>query len=101
MTSTTFAIECNSVKKSFSDVRTQVAALNNFVQEHLSGIRIVQMFNREDKEMQRFDQINKLHMQANVRSVWYYSIFFPVVEILSAISIGLLNSTPSINGSMS
>lgn len=80
----------NSVKKSFSDVRTQVASLNTFVNEHLSGIRVVQMFNREKQEMERFRVINGKHRDANIRSVWYYSIFFPVVEILSAISIGLL-----------
>jgi ATP-binding cassette, subfamily B, multidrug efflux pump len=80
----------NNIKKTFNDVRTQVAALNVFVQEHLTGIRIVQVFNREKKEMQNFREINKKHKDANVRSVWYYSIFFPVVEILSAISIGLI-----------
>ncbi|MFN5224071.1 MAG: ABC transporter ATP-binding protein [Bacteroidota bacterium] len=80
----------NSVKKSFTEVRTQVAALNTFVNEHLSGIRVVQMNNREVKELERFKEINSLHRDANIRSVWYYSIFFPVVEILSAISIGLL-----------
>jgi len=80
----------NSVKRSFSEVRTQVAALNTFVNEHLSGIRVVQMFNREKREMEKFRTINAKHRDANIRSVWYYSIFFPVVEILSAISIGLL-----------
>lgn len=80
----------NGVKKSFTQVRTQVAALNTFVNEHLSGIRVVQMNNREPKEMERFKDINALHRDANIKSVWYYSVFFPVVEILSAISIGLL-----------
>lgn len=80
----------NGVKKSFTQVRTQVAALNTFVNEHLSGIKVVQMNNREATEMQRFTDINALHRDANIKSVWYYSVFFPVVEILSAISIGLL-----------
>jgi ATP-binding cassette, subfamily B, multidrug efflux pump len=80
----------NKIKETFNDVRTQVARLNTFVQEHITGMRIVQMFNREREEMNRFDTINKTHRDANIRSVWYYSIFFPVVEILSAISIGLL-----------
>jgi ATP-binding cassette subfamily B protein len=80
----------NKIKSSFNDVRTQVAALNNFVQEHITGMKIVQMFNREQREMKNFDEINLAHRDANIRSVWYYSIFFPVVEILSAISIGLL-----------
>jgi ATP-binding cassette, subfamily B, multidrug efflux pump len=80
----------NGIKRSFGDVRTSVAALNVFVQEHLTGMRIVKLFNREQEEMEGFRSINKMHMDANIRSVWYYSIFFPVVELLSAISIGLL-----------
>jgi ATP-binding cassette subfamily B protein len=80
----------NKIKATFGDVRTQVAALNTFVQEHLTGIRVVQMFNREEIEYEKFKDINRKHRDANVKSVWYYSIFFPVVEILSAISIALL-----------
>jgi len=80
----------NNIKKTFNDVRTEVAALNVFVQEHLTGMRMVQVFNREEKEMEGFREINKKHREANVKSVWYYSIFFPVVEILSAVSIGLI-----------
>src|SRR5688572_22567343 len=80
----------NKIKKTFNDVRTEVAALNVFVQEHLTGMRMVQVFNREEKEMEGFREINQKHREANVKSVWYYSIFFPVVEILSAISIGLI-----------
>lgn len=80
----------NKIKSTFGEVRNQVAALNTFVQEHLTGMRIVQMFGREDVEMEKFKEINRKHRDANNRSVWYYSIFFPVVEILSAISIGLI-----------
>lgn len=80
----------NKIKASFGDVRNQVAALNTFVQEHLTGMRIVQMFNREETELEKFKIINRLHRDANIKSVWYYSIFFPVVEILSAVSIALL-----------
>lgn len=80
----------NKIKATFNDVRTQVAHLNTFVQEHITGMRIVQMFNRESKEMENFQKINAAHRDANIRSVWYYSIFFPVVEILSSLSIGLL-----------
>ncbi len=80
----------NKIKKTFNDVRTQVASLNIFVQEHLTGMRVVQVFNREEKEFEAFREINQKHRAANVKSVWYYSIFFPVVEILSAISIGLI-----------
>ena len=78
------------INKTFREVRTQVALLNTFVQEHITGMSIVQAFNREDEEMRRFREINKDHMKAHIRSVWYYSIFFPVVELLSATSIGLL-----------
>lgn len=78
------------IKETFKEVRTQVAHLNTFVQEHITGMRIVQMFNREAEEMKRFKNINEAHRKANIRSVWYYSIFFPVVEILSALSIGLV-----------
>lgn len=78
------------IKETFGDVRTQVAALNTFVQEHLTGMRIVQLFNREEQEYRKFEAINQQHRDANIRSVWYYSVFFPVVEILSAISIGLI-----------
>ncbi len=80
----------NKIKAVFGDVRTQVARLNTFVQEHITGMRIIQLFNREAEEMKKFDAINAEHRDANIRSVWYYSIFFPVVEILSAISIGLI-----------
>ena len=80
----------NKIKATFGDVRNQVAALNTFVQEHLTGMRIVQMFNREETELEKVKIINRLHRDANIKSVWYYSIFFPVVEILSAVSIALL-----------
>lgn len=79
-----------SVSASFQDVRTQVARLNAFVQEHITGMNIVQIFNREKAEFEKFDEINKKHRDANVRSIMAYSIFFPVVEILSSVSIGLL-----------
>ena len=80
----------NAIKSSFQDVRTQVARLNAFVQEHITGISIVQLFSREKEEYSQFQQINEKHKVANIRSIWHYSVFFPVVEILSAISIGLL-----------
>lgn len=80
----------NAIKNSFQDVRTQVARLNAFVQEHITGMSIVQLFNREKEEYSQFQQINEKHKIANIRSIWHYSVFFPVVEILSAISIGLL-----------
>jgi ATP-binding cassette subfamily B protein len=67
-----------------------VANLNTFVQEHLSGMQLVQLFNRENEELDKFKKINAEHRNANIQSVFYYSVFFPVVEVLSAISIGLL-----------
>ncbi len=79
-----------AIKSAFQDVRTQVANLNTFLQEHITGIRIIQYFARENQEMRKFKRINAKHRDAHIRSNWYYSIFFPVVEIISAVSIGLL-----------
>jgi len=79
-----------SVKKSFNRVRNAVSHLNAFVQEHLTGMQIVQAFAREDKELQNFKEINKEHRNANIKSIFAYSVFFPVVEIVSALSIGLV-----------
>ena len=79
----------NGVKKTFTEVRNAVAALNAFTNEHISGMRIVQLFNREKIEYEKFKDINEKHKVANIRSIWYYSVFFPVVEILSAMSIAL------------
>ena len=78
-----------NIKVVFQDVRNQVSNLNAFVQEHLVGIKIVQLFNKEDAEMHKFMAINDKHRKANVKSIWYFSIFLPVIEILSAVSIGL------------
>ena len=79
-----------AIKSAFQDVRTQVAQLNTFLQEHISGISIIRYFAREDQEYKKFKAINAVHRDAHIRSNWYYSIFFPVVEIISALSIGLL-----------
>jgi ABC-type multidrug transport system fused ATPase/permease subunit len=78
-----------NVKRSFQEVRNEIANLNAFVQEHIVGMNIVQLFNREAAEMKKFMAINDRHRKANIRGIWYYSIFFPIIEILSAISIGL------------
>lgn len=78
------------VRISFEQVRTQVAKLNTFVQEHIQGMQIVQIFNREQKELHKFKMINKEHRDANIRSVFYYSVFFPVVEVIAAISTALI-----------
>jgi len=79
-----------AIKSSFQDVRTHVAQLNTFLQEHISGISIIQYFSREAQEMRKFNVVNEKYRDANIRSNWYYSIFFPVVEIFVAGSIGLL-----------
>tara|TARA_B110000459_G_scaffold87664_2_gene98103 strand:- start:8708 stop:10456 length:1749 start_codon:yes stop_codon:yes gene_type:complete len=79
-----------SVKKAFQKVRTQVSLLNAFLQEHISGMRLVQIFGAENQEFQKFEAINKKHKDANVEAIWAYSIFFPVVEILLAVAIGLM-----------
>jgi len=79
-----------AVKSSFNDVRDQVARINVFIQEHVSGMYIVQIFNREKQEEERFRQINREHRDAHIRGIWAYSIFFPVVELLSAGSVSLM-----------
>ncbi|MEO8795025.1 MAG: ABC transporter ATP-binding protein [Daejeonella sp.] len=79
-----------AIKSAFQDVRTQVSNLNTFLQEHITGMSIIHYFAREDQEMRKFKNINARHRDAHIRSNWYYSIFFPVVEIISALSIGLL-----------
>ena len=79
-----------NVKKTFGLVRTAVAALNTFVQEHITGMSVVQIFNSESREYEKFRSINKEHRQANIKSVWYYSVYFPIAEVISAVGIGLL-----------
>jgi ATP-binding cassette subfamily B protein len=79
-----------AIKSAFQEVRTQVAHLNTFLAEHISGISIIQYFAREEQEMRKFKAVNEKYRDANIRSNWYYSIFFPVVEILFAVCIGLL-----------
>jgi len=79
-----------SVNKSFVNVRNAIAALNAFVQEHISGMQIIQAFTAEKREQQRFEAINKKHRDANIQAIFAYSVFFPVVEIVLAFSMGLL-----------
>lgn len=79
-----------SVNKSFQRVRNAVAALNAFVQEHIVGMYIVQAFVAEKTEMDKFKTINKEHQDANIKAIFAYSVFFPVVEIILAMSMGLL-----------
>lgn len=77
------------IKGAFQQVRSEVSNLNTFVQEHLSGMAIVQAFGREQQEMDKFMKINDRHRQANIKSIFYYALFFPIIEVLSALSIGL------------
>jgi ATP-binding cassette subfamily B multidrug efflux pump len=79
-----------SMKIAFEEVRLQVANLNSFVQERISGMQIVQLFNREKIEDQNFKSINEKHKRAWLKTVWFNSIFFPVAEIASSLTIGLL-----------
>lgn len=79
-----------AIKSAFQEVRTQVANLNGFVQERVTGMNIVQLFNREKLEYENFVKINEKHKKAHVRTVWYYSIFFPIAEILTSIAVGLM-----------
>jgi ATP-binding cassette subfamily B protein len=79
-----------SVNKSFIQVRNAVAALNAFVQEHISGMQVIQAFAAEEREMKKFDKINQQHKLANIKAIFAYSVFFPVVEVVLALSIGLI-----------
>lgn len=91
------------VKLAFQQVRTQISRLNSFVQEHITGMSVVQIFNRESVELEKFKEINKLHLKANKKSIFHYAIFFPIVEIITATSIGLMvwyGSKNALNGSV-
>jgi subfamily B ATP-binding cassette protein MsbA len=79
-----------AIKATFQDVRNEIANLNGFVQERVTGMKILQLFTRENIEYQNFKEINNKHKKAHVKTVWYYSIFFPIAEIVSSIAIGLI-----------
>lgn len=79
-----------AIRKAFTDVRNEVNKMNVFVQEHVTGMSLVQVFRREKREQERFQAINKEHRDANIRSIWAFSIFFPLVELLSAASVAFL-----------
>lgn len=79
-----------AMKVAFEDVRNQVANLNTFVQERITGMKIVQIFTREKTEYQRFQEINKDHRKAWIKTVWYNSIFFPIAEMAGAVATGLV-----------
>jgi ATP-binding cassette, subfamily B, multidrug efflux pump len=78
------------IKDSFNEVRTAVANLNTFVQEHITGMNIVQIFSAEKIESQKFQKINAVHRDAHIKSIWYYSVYFPVADVISAAGTGLV-----------
>jgi ATP-binding cassette subfamily B protein len=79
-----------AMKSAFQDVRKLISQLNTFLQEHISGISVIQFFARETQEFKKFEPINAEHRNAHIRANWYFSIFFPVIEIIMAIALGLL-----------
>ena len=90
-----------AIKKAFVKVRNQANKINVFTQEHLTGMNIVQLFNREKREYAKFQEINKEHQDAHIASVWAYAIFFPLVELLSASSIAVMiwyGTSQALNG---
>lgn len=78
------------VREAFRDIRTRLARLNSFLQERLSGMRVVQLFGRERATAERFDALNRHYLDANLRSITVYAVFFPVIEVLSAVALALL-----------
>ncbi len=78
------------VRVSFQDVRTQVSKLNTFVQEQIVGMQVVQLFGKQEQEYKKFEEINRGHLEAYKKSIFYYAIYFPIVEILSSIALGLI-----------
>lgn len=78
------------IKKTFQQVRNEVSKMNAFLQEHISGMSIIQIFSAEDRELKKFKEINARHRQANIDAIWYYSIFFPIIEIILASALGLM-----------
>jgi len=78
------------VRTAFSDIRVRLARLNAFLQERLSGMRVVQLFGREDDMARRFAALNQEHLEAHLRSITIYAVFFPAVEVLTAVAMALL-----------
>jgi ATP-binding cassette subfamily B protein len=86
----TASIFRKQVRTAFSDIRVRLARLNSFLQEHLSGMRVVQLFGREQPAAQEFSRINHDHLEAHLRSITIYAVFFPVIEVLAAVALALL-----------
>jgi ATP-binding cassette subfamily B multidrug efflux pump len=78
------------IRKAYGDIRVRLARINAFTQEHVSGIRIVQLFGREARTLSRFKKVNEDHLEANLRSITYYAAFFPIVEVLTAVALATI-----------
>jgi ATP-binding cassette subfamily B multidrug efflux pump len=78
------------IRKAYGDIRVRLARINAFTQEHVSGMRIVQVFGREERTLSRFKAVNADHLEANLRSITYYALFFPVIEVLTAVALALI-----------
>lgn len=89
-----------AMKSAFKDVRIQVSALNTFVQEHVTGMKIVQLFAREKEEYLKFQEINEKHKKAWVKTVWYNSIFFPIIELASSVTIAIILWNSGVDAAM-
>src|SRR5215831_4489037 len=77
-------------RSAFRQVRVRIARINAFLQEHITGMQVVQLFNREEEEMSRFEEINQAHRQANIDTIFYYAVFYPAVEIIGALGVALI-----------
>ena len=77
-------------REAYRDVRIQVARINSFMQEHITGMMVDQIFNREKKSFEKFSQINAAHRDANIRSIFFYAVFYPGIDLIGALSIGLI-----------
>lgn len=80
----------SGARRTFRQVRVRIAAINAFLQEHLSGMSVVQLFNRQKKEEEKFNNLNARHRDANIESIYYYAIFYPVIELIQSIGIALI-----------
>jgi ATP-binding cassette subfamily B multidrug efflux pump len=78
------------VRRAYADIRVRLASINTFTQEHVSGIRVVQLFGRERRTLEHFKEVNAHHLEAHLRSITYYALFFPVIEVLTAIALALI-----------
>ena len=78
------------IRKAYGDIRVRLARINAFTQEHVSGIRVVQLFGREARTFARFQKVNADHLEANLRSITYYAAFFPIIEVLTAVALALI-----------